>query len=425
VTLAPTEQAAFPDVLPGGHAVLFTVMATRTNTIGTPSRSPQARIEALDLRSGAQRTVLRGGGRPRYVPTGHLLYSADPVLYAVSFDARNLEVRSSAVQVSAEPGSSVFAVSDEGTLVYVGSRESPDRELVWVDRAGREESLGAPRRQYVYPRLSPDGNRVALDVGEDDRDIWIWDIRRRALERFTTDPSENVIPTWTADGRRLAFGSSRSGVPNLFWQPSDGSGEPEHLVNSRRLQMPITFAPDGRLLVSEAAPGRGRDILALSIGTFAEAERLLGGEATELTAEVSPDGHWIAYDSNESGQFEIYVRPYPRLDAARWRISTTGGRQPLWARDGTELYYKDFTGALMAARIAGTPSFTPGVPMQLLDGSRYRGGGSQATGRTYDLSLDGSRFLMIKTTNPPGVTPFTLTITENWFQELQTRVRGR
>jgi len=200
VNLASHEQAAFPEVLPGDRAILFTVMPTRTNIIGSASQSRQARIDALDLTTGKQMTILRGGGRPRYVPTGHLLFALDGTLHGVSFDPRRLEISGEPVELIADRGSSEFTVSEEGTLAYVsGAWEGG--ELVWVDRRGREESLGAPLRPYSYPRLSPDGKRVALDVGGVDRDIWIWDISRKALDRFTNDqPRTPSLPGLVMDG---------------------------------------------------------------------------------------------------------------------------------------------------------------------------------------------------------------------------------
>ena len=422
VRLGPTEQAAFPEVLPGGQVVLLTVLATRTNVIGPASESPQARIDALDLRTGGQTTILRGGGRPRYLPTGHLLYGLNQRLYGISFNVDRLEAVGEPVELISEAGASEFAISNEGTLVYVSGRPSRERDLVWVDHHSQEESLGAPLREYLYPRLSPDGNRVALDVQGADRDIWIWDITRRLMERFTTDPSENVIPAWTRDGQRLAFGSSRSGVPNVFWQASNGSGEPERLLESTRLQQPVEFAPDGRLLISEAVPGRGRDILALALELPRRVEPILDGEGTEGAPDVSSDGRWIAYDSNESGQFEVYVRPYPRTKTARWRISTTGGRQPLWSPDGHALYFRDFAGALIKVPVTTTPTFVPGLPIKLFDGDRYVGRGSQLSGRNYDISRDGSRFLMIKAATPTRAGALAIVVTEHWLAELSARV---
>jgi eukaryotic-like serine/threonine-protein kinase len=325
------------------------------------------------------------------------------------------------VQVVSGIRDAEFALAEDGTLVYPTGGVTRNNTLVWVDRQGREEPLGAPPRRYNYPRISPDGTRIALDVQGPNRDIWIWDLRRRTLERFTVDPAGNPLVTWSRDGRSLAFGSDRFGVSNLFMQPADGSGEPQRLLVSDRLQMPLTFAPDGRLLFSADIAGRGRDVLALSMDGSRRVEPILHTAANDLTSEVSPDGRWIVYDSDETGQFEVYVRPYPKTySAGRWQISSEGGRQPMWSPDGRELYYRDFDGAMWALPVDLHPTFKPGAAVRLFSGQRYSGWGRLMGGRAYDLSPDGQRFLMIKL-NPEVVdaAPPSLTVVLNWFEELK------
>jgi serine/threonine-protein kinase len=420
----PLEQPVSPQFLPAREAIVFTVIPTRTYITGFASNAPGARIDVLDLRTGERRTILRGGGRARYVPTGHLIYAAGGTLYAAAFDLERLEVRGDAIPVVSEAGLLDFAVSDEGTLVYQAGEIDLRRELVWVDRQGREEPLGAPLRPYLYPRLSPDGTRVALDVLEPDRDIWMWDLRRRALERFTRDPAGNPLVEWSPDGRYLVFGSDRFGVTNLFRQASDGSGEPERLLESDRLQMPVCFPSEERLLFSANVPGQHRDIHALFLDGTRRAEPLIYGPANELNADVSPDGRWIAYDSDESGQFEVYVRSYPDpYNGGRWQISSGGGRQPLWSPDGAELFYRDFSGAMMAASVTPGPTFIPGSVVKLFKNAGYGGSGAQGGGRTYDLSLDGSRFLMIKeAASTDDESSPSLVVVLNWFEELKRLV---
>jgi serine/threonine-protein kinase len=311
-----------------------------------------------------------------------------------------------------------YDVSAEGTLIYQGTLTKDQRELAWVDRRGRATSLGAPAMRYAYPRISPDGTRVAIDVIDaEDRDIWMWDISRRTLERFTKDPTGNPIVTWSPDGSQLIFGSERSGVSNAYRQASDGSGEPERLLASDALQMPISYTPDGRLLVSMDVAGQLRDIYLMTLDGKRKSEPLIHGPANELWAEVSPDGRWVVYDSDESGQFEVYVRPFPdAYRGSRWQISAAGGRQPVWSRDGRELFYRDFSGALMAVPVAAGPGFTPGRPVRLFEGTGYTGSGAQGGGRTYDVSPDGSRFLMVRTGDQAS-TP--LVVVLNWFEELK------
>src|SRR6185503_10588707 len=181
------------------------------------------------------------------------------------------------------------------------------------------------------------------------------------------------------------------------------------------------FAPDGRLLFSEEVPGHGRDILALSLQTK-RVEPLVATPAADLTAAVSPDGRFIAYDSNESGQFEVYVRPYPNVADRRWQISADGGREPLWSRDGRELYYRDLMGALRAASVTVEPDFALGPIDTLLRGGTYMGGGPYGGARSYDLSIDGSRFLMLKPVSADDGRPFSMVMVLGWFQELERLV---
>jgi serine/threonine-protein kinase len=424
--LDASEQVLFPQFLPQRGAILFTVIPTRTNTPGALATLPSARVEALDLATGERRTLVRGGGRAQYVPTGHLVYAAGETLYAVAFDIDRLEVEGDSVAVVTEP-SREFALSEEGTLIYQsGFSSARHHVLAWVDREGREELLETPARQHVYPRLSPDGTRVALNTGGPPAPaIWMWDMSRQSLQPFTLDPAGNSMLTWSPDGQRLAFGSSRLGVSNLFWQAADGSGEPERLLESDRIQMPLSFAPDGRLLFSADVAGHGRDVHALSMDGSGQVDPILYGTTTEGNAEVSPDGHWIAYDSDESGQFEVYVRPYPgAYGGSRWPISSGGGKQPLWSRDGRELFYRDFDGAMWAASVTLTPTFAPGRAIKLFASANYFGSGSALSGRTYDISLDGSRFLMIKQEATAGEAA-ALVVVLNWFEELKRLVPAR
>jgi hypothetical protein len=415
---AEGEQIVSVQVLPGARAILFTVIPTRGNVYGMAASLPSARIEALELATGQRRVVVRGGGRPRYTSTGHLLYVSNGTLYAVPFDVHQLQTRGSAVPVIVTEGLLDYDVSNEGTLIYQAALTDQHRQLVWVDRRGHTTPLGAPAMSYAYPRVSPDGKRVAIDVMDPvDRDIWMWDIGRRTLERFTKDSTGNPIVTWSPDGSHLVFGSERSGVPNAYRQASDGSGEPERLLASDALQMPISYIPDGRVLVSVGVKGQQRDIHLMTLEGQRKSEPLIHGPANELWAEVSPDGRWLVYDSDESGQFEVYVRPMPDpYQGSRWQVSAAGGRQPVWSRDGRELFYRDFSGALMSVPVTAGPAFAPGRPVRLFEGAGFLGAGAQGGGRTYDVSPDGSRFLMVRIEDQSS-TP--LVVVLNWFEELE------
>lgn len=414
--LAQEEQATAPDVLPGGRVALVTVLASRTNTPGGIATDPTSRIDAVDLATGARKTVIRGGGRPRYLPTGHLAFGSGNSLRVIAFDAATQEIRGTPVDVLSDQGSSQFAFSRDGSLVYIRAvANDAVGTLVWVDREGRETSLGAPTMRYIYPRLSPDGRRVALDVGGANRDIYVWDIERRVMQRFTTDRAEDAIPRWTPDGTKLAFANSRYGIPNIFWQASDGSGTPERVFESPMLQQPLAFSPDGDLVVSEVAPGRGRGLKVISLGQPRRLRTLIDNAANP---ELSPDGRWMAYGSTRSGQFEVYVTEYPS-PRSHWQVSNGGGRHAAWSRDGRELFYRDFDGALMVVPVRLSPTFAAGAPRRLFQNPSYRGAGRGLSDRTYDVTPDGQRFLMIRSEPSP---PPTIAVVENWFDELRRKM---
>ena len=422
IDFEPNEQATFPEPLPGGQSLLFTVIPTVTQSLSEAPSALSARIEAVDLRTSRRTVVLRGGGRPRYLPGGHLAYSAGDSVYVVPFDPARLEVRGEPVR--SPDGAAAFTVSDDGTLVYALGLSRKRRELVWVDRNGREERLGTPVADYAYPRLSPDGKRIALDVFGPDRDIWMWDIERRIMERFTLDPTENSLPAWTRDGTKLVVSSAASGIPNLYLQEVDGSGGRQRLLESPNMQRPFSVAPDGRLLFVEAVPTRGRDVLALSLDGSRAVEPLLTSAANEIAPEVSPDGRWLAFASDESGRYEVYVRPYPQTAGGRWQVSASGGRQPVWSKDGRELYYRDFGGAVVMVPVRAGPSFQPGVAVTLLPpGRTYMGYGSGMGARTFDVSADGTRFLMVKTLDAAREPSFV--VVQNWLANLTGRTRSR
>jgi serine/threonine-protein kinase len=297
--------------------------------------------------------------------------------------------------------------------------------VVWVDRKGREEDLGAPPGDYILPRLSPDGRRVALDVGGPDRNIWVWDTTRRILECVTSNPAEDTLPRWSRDGRWLYFHSMRDGpVPNIYRQAADRSGTAVRVLVSDRLQHLSDIAPDGTLLIGERAPDNGQnDILIFSPETR-QLVPLIATEASEGGSAISPDGRWIAYESLESGQLEVYIRPYPKVDRGQWKVSTNGGRQAVWSRDGRELFYRDYEGALIAVPVSRGARFPLGPQVTILPGNNpYAGSGAAVTSRTYDVSLDGSRFLMIRVRNADRQSQ--LIVVQNWSEELKVRVPAR
>jgi serine/threonine-protein kinase len=417
-----------PFILPGGRAVLFTIIVQ-----GQPIDNAQ--IAVLDLKTGQKKTLIRGGSDARYVDTGHLVYAVAGTLRAVRFDLARLEVTSDPVPVvekvvmSGTTGVADFALSQNGTLVYTpgGVAFGVIRSLAWVNRQGREEPIKASPRAYVLPRISPDGSRVALDIRDQENDIWVWDLKRETLVRVTFGPSIDQFPVWTSDSRRIIFSSNRGGGlnPNLYWRAADNTGTIERLTTSPNQQNPLSISPDGtRVLFTEVALTTNQDIgmLTLDAARKSEVRPLIQTTFNELNAEVSPDGRWVAYQSNQTGKDQVYVQPFPKVDAGHWQVSTAGGTRPLWARSGRELFYES-NGALMTVSVQAAGSiFSAGNPTKLFDlaGLYYLGN----PGRTYDVAADG-RFLMIRQPldqTSSAVSP-SLVVVEHWTEELKTRTK--
>ena len=421
IPLEERELGHGPQILPGEKAVLF--------TLGDGTNWYNAQIVVHSLETGERKVLIEGGRDARYLPTGHLVYVLDGTLLAVPFDVDELEVTGGPIPmaegfmtaVGVDAGAAQFSVSDSGALVYVTGSDPGKRTLVWVNRDGREEALAAEPHAYTYPRISPDGGRVALDVRDEEQDIWIWDFAHETLTRLTFAPGRDQYPVWTPDGRQVAFSSERDGTSNLYWKAADGTGAVERLYESENAQVPYAFTPDGRQLVlrkASADVSKGFDLEVLSLK--GSTEPLLATEFNERNAEISPDGRWLAYESNASGQFEIYVRPFPNVEDGQWLISSGRGARPLWSPDGRELFYLAPGARLMAVPVETVQteaSFAHGKPEEVFRGYYVPGGIS--IGRSYDIAPDGERFLMIKESGNDS-TEFILV--QNWFEELKRLV---
>ena len=398
--------------------MLFTITAT---TGGNDA----SRVAALDLRTGTHKILVQGGSQAQYVPSGHLVYVASGTLRVVAFDLERLEVVGTPIpvvpQVVTLPnGTAEFDVADNGTLVYVpGGAVAPARTLVWVDRQGREAAINVPGRAYVAPRLSPDGARVALEVRDQNNDIWVFDFARETLTRVTFDPGLEAAPTWMPDGRRMVFSSQpNEGAASLFWQAADGTGTAERLTEnpSRMIQFPSAVSPDGtRVLFTQGGNATATDVMSLTLDKDHRVQPVVQTQFAELNGEISPDGRWLAYQSNDSGQVQIFVVPFPNVNTGRWQVSIGGGTRPLWARNGQELFYLTPDATLMSMPVARGTTWTPATPEKLIDAPYYGG-----TTRNYDVSPDGKRFLMIKQGGGDQTpAPTSIVVVQNWPQELK------
>ena len=415
------QLAQGPQRLPGGHAVLVTIS-------DGPGQWDQAQIVVHMLGTGARQVVTTGGTDARYIPTGHLVYAQRGTLTAVRFDAGSHTLLGSAVPVehgisqTGVTGAVQFAVADNGTLVYVPGTGSsfPRRTLAWVDRKGVERPIPAEPRAYSYPRLSPDGTRIALDVAEENRDIWLWDLPRETLTRLTSDPGIDQFPVWTPDSKYLLFGSTRaSGVSHLYRQLADGTHNAERLLESAEDRFPTAVTPDGTQAVL-ATGGQG-DLMLVRLDEPRLLERLTHTPFSERNGTVSPDGRWLAYSADDSGHHEIYVRPFPRTGTNRWQVSTGGGLQPLWSRTGRELFFRTLTGILMRVPVDRGEEWSVHPPTMLLDARAYLLG-TMAFSRTYDVSPDDSRFLFVKPDPLDQGATSRIVVVQNWFEELKRRV---
>jgi len=414
----------WPELLPGGRAVLFTITAV---TGGLDA----AQVAVLDLQTGTRKVLVRGGSHAHYAPSGHLFYAAAGTLRAVAFDLATLETRGTPVPivpdvVMTNTGGVDAVVAGDGTLAYV-SRSGvigAQRTLVWVDRQGRETPILSPPRAYLYPRLSPDGKRVAVSAADQETDIWVWDLSRTTLTRATFDPRLDTYPVWTPDGHRLLFSSEPTGARNLYWQAADGTGAVERLTESPNQQNPAAVTPDGRRLIfTEVAPKTADDVMQIELDGTHRVTPLVQSPFAERNGIVSPDGRWLAYEANESGRFEIYVRPFPEVNDGHWQVSTGGGTRPLWAPGGQELFYASPTGALMRVGVERASSWTATTPTLLVKEGYFTIPGG-TFGRTYDIAPDGQRFLMIKEGGGADQTaaPPQIIVVQHWTDELKRLV---
>jgi serine/threonine-protein kinase len=415
------DDHLWPNFLPGNKAVLFTI----TPTTGGVDAS---QLAVLDLSTGTQKILMRGGSQAQYVSSGHLVYAATGTLRAVAFDLTRLETIGTGIPVvspvvTMTNGTAEFDIARDGTLVYAagGAAGAPARMLVWVDREGHEEPIAAAdARPYLYPRLSPDGGRIAVEIRDQENDVWVWNLGRQTLTRITSDPGVDQAPVWTPDGLRLVFTSSQGGgVGSLFWQAADGTGTAERLTDSPNYQRPSAVSSDGRrVLFWEAAPRTATDVMMLTLDKDRRVQPLIQGPLVDRNAELSPDGKWLAYESNDPGLPQVFVRPFPDVNREKIQISTIGGVQPLWARNGQELFYIAPDGALMSVAVQRGNTWTAGTPTKLFEGSYFRGGGGNDS-RMYDVSPDGKRFLMIKQDVSPNQPAPRIVVVQNWLEELK------
>jgi eukaryotic-like serine/threonine-protein kinase len=404
----------WPEILPGGRAVVFTTLTTGS--------VDQAQVAVLSLQTGKRKVLVQGGSDPHYASSGHLVYGRSGTLMAVPFDLASLKITGAPVPIqegvySKAGGAADFAVSQNGSLIYEGL-QAIQSTLLWVDRKGAEQPVPGPPRAYFFPQLSANGQRVAVAIQEGgELQIWLYDLRRDSLTRWTFAGAYNLMGAWTPDGQRIAFESDKEGPLNLFWQRADGSGGLERLSTSEYSQYPRSWSPDGQALAFTQISAAGNTGIWILRIADRKAQPFLQTAFNELAPIFSPDGHWIAYDSDESGRDEIYVRPYPG-PGGEYQISTDGGTEPVWNPKGGELFYRNGD-KMMAVEVATRPTFSAGKPKMLFEGSYLLSRGAVAD---YDISKDGQRFLMLKSSNQEQGATSPINVVLNWTEELKRRV---
>ncbi len=420
-----SPSSVYPHVLPDGKSILYTDSAGQLHGI----------VMVHSLESGETKELFPGLA-VGYLPTGHIVYGLpnDSNLYAIPFDLDTLEPKGGPNPiVEGVMGHGVqCAVSDAGTLVYMPGTSSGggfgQLTLMWVDREGKEEPIAFDPDIYFFPSISPDGTKVAIrNTTGSNLDIWILDLAHKTRTRLTFDEAADSHPIWTPDSKRIAFTSNRDERVAIYWKSADGTGTDELLVaGSGMVIMPRSWTADRKTLVfMEASEGINGDIGAVLMEGDGAKKQLLHENQREVEPRISPDGQWMAYSSDESGQFQIYVRPYPEVHGGKWQVSSVEGVWPLWSPDGRELFYRSGD-RYMAVPVKTEPTFSFETPKVLFQGT-YVIPATSSFISNWDIHPDGKKFLMIK---PPGaagsvstsVGPRKINIVLNWFEELKERV---
>ena len=424
-TLAEGENGHLvPTFLPNGRAVLF------ATTIGT---GLTGQVAVYDFETG-QRTTLLPGTSPRFATTGHLIFWREGSLWAVPFDPDRLAVEGTPVVVVDRVASilnlnvvGAYTLADNGTLVYLPGDATPSRTLGWVNREGMMTTPLVESAGLEAPQLSPEGTHVAFARPSDtgDLDIVVWDVARGSETRLTESAANDTNPLWTPDGAAVTFVSNADDVArfDLYVRPVDLSAEAQRLLETPSqaeqpglyFSVPGSWSPDGQTLLYTARVPGNQDIWRLPVG--GEPEAFLETQFNERGPRLSPNGNWLAYVSNQAGEYRIQVTAFP--DGGQvFPVSTGPGTEAVWSRDGRELFYRNGN-QLWVVEVETEGGFTWGIPTLLFEGP-YMTDPYGVGVPNYDVSLDGQQFLMVR--SPEAAETPGFVVVENWFEELKQLV---
>ena len=414
----------WPQVLPGGRGILYTLI-----------RSSAVPSIAVQPRDGGERRVLQEQASfGRFVPSGHLLFMREDTVFAAALDLASFTQAAAPVPVlegvrhdKASAGAQI-AFSDSGAAAYVKGGASAGRQMTWLDANGLEQPIAAPLGQYSDPKLSPDGTKVASTKQDVSADIWVYDLQRGTDSRLTFEDTAEVDPVWTPDGRFVTYAViGPDAPPSVYRKRADGSGTPQLLVRDARPLIPFSWHPNGRVLAMiRQEPGNISDVV---ITEFSGDEstglkagplvRFAGTGFAEQEPAFSPDGRWLAYQSNESGRFEVYVSGYPG-HTGRWQISNGAGLFPTWGADGRTLYYRSPEQQIMAVTYKGTDgAFSAAAPVPW---SPTRLDDLGMVVRTFDVHPDGKRVFAVRVPAAERMTSVRVTLISDFLDELRLRV---
>jgi Tol biopolymer transport system component len=405
----------WPQLLPGDKWVIYTSWSTPVE---------KARIMAYSLENGEKRVLAEGGVFGRWSPSGHLLFVRGGKLLAAPFDLDKLAVTGVAEPVIDDvflhptDGYTNLSFGPDGTLIYVpASVMEPANQLVWVDREGKMTPLDVPARRYQKPQISPDGRRIAVTIYQNQNpDVWLHDLERGTWSRFTFSPTTDFNPHWTPDGRTVIYNGEEPQF-TIYQRPADGSEDTRLLLKEPVDTGPTSISPDGKLLIFNTdVVGKSSDIMILALDGSAETRPFLSTRFREEDGVVSPDGNWLAYVNNESGEGQVYAMAFPD-GGSRVQISIEGGETPIWSPLGDEIFFLDRSGLMVAAidREKTNPKeLAVDRPRRLMTGPFS----NTNPNREFSITPDGKRFLT--THLPVESMPRRLRVVVNWFTELET-----